>query len=119
MTLNESSSFVVSSTLSLLLFSGMQVYKVALASTQLLTIVTGFLGAILYVLLLTAVANLEKTVFGFNFQSKLGEVHQRAPARARGPPLQPKRAPPSRPYTCVWFAPSRAGHILRESLVRL
>ena len=74
MTLNEGSSFVVSSALSLLLFSGMQVYKVALASTQLLTIVTGFLGAILYVLLLTAVANLEKTVFGFNFQSKLGEV---------------------------------------------
>merc|ERR1739844_786196 len=52
----------------------MQVYKVALASTQLLTIVTGFLGAILYVLLLTAVANLEKAVFGFNFQAKLGEV---------------------------------------------
>ena len=76
MTLNESSSFVVSSALSLLLFSGMQVYKVALASTQLLTIVTGFLGAILYVLLLTAVANLEKTVFGFNFQSKLGEVNR-------------------------------------------
>ena len=39
-------------------------------------IVTGFLGAILYVLLLTAVANLEKTVFGFNFQSKLGEVNK-------------------------------------------
>ena len=74
MTLNEGSSFVVSSTLSLLLFSGMQVYKVALASSQLMTIATGFLGAILYVLLLTAVANLEKTVFGFNFQSKLGEV---------------------------------------------
>ena len=74
MTLNEGSSFVVSSTVSLLLFSGMQVYKAALASSQLLTIATGFLGALLYVFLLTAVANLEKTVFGFNFQSKLGEV---------------------------------------------
>ena len=84
MTLNEGSSFVVSSTLSLLLFSGMQVYKVALASSQLMTIATGFLGAILYVLLLTAVANLEKTVFGFNFQSKLGEVSSKPP---RPPPF--------------------------------
>ena len=33
MALNEGSSFVVSSILSLLLFSGMQVYKAALASS--------------------------------------------------------------------------------------
>merc|ERR1712176_499675 len=55
-------------------FSGMQVYKSALASTQLMTILAGFSGSLLYVFLLTAVANLEKSIFGFNFQTKLGEV---------------------------------------------
>ena len=74
MALNEGSSFVVSSIVSLLLFSGMQVYKNCLASTQLMTIVTGGMGSLLYVFLLTAVANLEKSIFGFNFQTKLGEV---------------------------------------------
>ena len=74
MALNEGSSFVVSSILSLLLFSGMQVYKNVLASSQLMTIITGFSGSLLYVFLLTAVANLEKSIFGWNFQTKLGEV---------------------------------------------
>ena len=74
MALNEGSSFVVSSIISLLLFSGMQVYKSALASTQAMTILAGFSGSLLYVFLLTAVANLEKSIFGFNFQTKLGEV---------------------------------------------
>ena len=74
MALNESSSFVVSSIVSLLLFSGMQMFKTVLASTQMMTILAGFTGSILYVFLLTAVANLEKSIFGFNFQTKLGEV---------------------------------------------
>merc|ERR1719347_2152972 len=74
MALNEGSSFVVSSIVSLLLFSGMQVGKTLLASSQMFTIVAGFLGSLLYIFLLTAVGNLEKTVFGFNFQTKLGEV---------------------------------------------
>ena len=52
----------------------MQVYKNVLASTQPLTIAAGFTGSLLYVFLLTAVANLEKSVFGWNFQTKLGEV---------------------------------------------
>merc|ERR1719343_1466962 len=74
MALNEGSSFVVSSIVSLLLFSGMQMFKTVLASTQMMTILAGFTGSILYVFLLTAVANLEKSIFGFNFQTKLGEV---------------------------------------------
>ena len=49
-------------------------YKNTLASSQLLTILAGFTGSLLYVFLLTAVGNLEKSVFGFNFQTKLGEV---------------------------------------------
>merc|ERR1712172_268566 len=59
---------------SLLIFSGMQVYKGILASSQLMTIATGFTGSLLFVFLITAVGNLEKTVFGNNFQTKLGEV---------------------------------------------
>ena len=77
MGLNEGSSFVVSSMVSLLLFSGMQVYKATLASSQMMTILAGFTGSLLYVFLLTAVANLEKSIFGFNFQAKLGEVSDR------------------------------------------
>ena len=77
MALNEGSSFVVSSILSLLLFSGMQVYKAALASSQMMTILAGFTGSLLFVFLLTALANLEKSIFGFNFQTKLGEVSVR------------------------------------------
>merc|ERR1712243_206883 len=74
MPLNEGSSFLVSSIVSLLLFSGMQVGKVFLASSQLMTIAAGFLGSLLFVFLLTAVGNLEKSVFGLNFQTNLGEV---------------------------------------------
>jgi len=74
MALTEGGSFVVSSILSLLIFSGMQVYKTFLASSQLMTILAGFSGSLLFVFLLTAVGNLEKSVFGFNFQTKLGEV---------------------------------------------
>ena len=68
-----------------------QVYKGLLASSQLMTIATGFTGSLLFVFLITAgcfavsgyfkiltscyaVGNLEKTVFGNNFQTKLGEV---------------------------------------------
>merc|ERR1712012_1123034 len=40
----------------------------------LMTIATGFTGSLLFVFLITAVGNLEKTVFGNNFQTKLGEV---------------------------------------------
>ena len=71
--LNESASFVVSSVLSVLTFSGMQMAKAILSSSPLFTIVGGFLGSILFVFLLTAVSNLEKTVFGDNFQTKLGK----------------------------------------------
>jgi len=74
MPLTEGNSFIVSSIMSLLIFSGMQVYRSLLASTQMLTIFAGFTGSLLFVFLLTAVANLEKAMFGINFQTKLGEV---------------------------------------------
>ena len=71
--LNESASFLVSTIGSILLFSGMQMGKATLTSTPAFTIIGGFAGSVLFVFLLTAVANLEKTLFGNNFQTKLGK----------------------------------------------
>jgi hypothetical protein len=48
--------------------------KNLLTSSPVMTILGGFCGSLLFVLLLTAVANLEKTVFGNHFQTKLGET---------------------------------------------
>jgi len=74
MALNEGQSFAVSTLLSLLTFTTMQVCKVTLASTQLMTILGGFTGSIFFLFMLTAVGNLEKAVFGAQFQTKLVEV---------------------------------------------
>jgi hypothetical protein len=71
--LNESASFLVSTIVSILLFSGMQMGKALLTSTPTFTIVGGFIGSILFVFLLTAISNFEKTLFGNNFQTKLAE----------------------------------------------
>ncbi|XP_012251141.2 protein KRTCAP2 homolog [Athalia rosae] len=64
-------SFVLSSILTVLLFSGMQIYKGWFSSSQLHTVFGGYLGSILFILMLTAVGNLEATLFGKSFQSKL------------------------------------------------
>jgi uncharacterized integral membrane protein len=64
-------SFFLSSTLAVLLFAGMQMYKHQLASHEWMTIFGGFLGSILFCLILTAVSNFESTMFGKNFQTQL------------------------------------------------
>jgi len=46
-------SFLLSTTLAVLLFAGMQLYKVHLASHEWSTIVGGFLGSLLFCLVLT------------------------------------------------------------------
>lgn len=74
MALTESASFIVSSVLSILTFSAMQMFKTQLASTQLMTILGGFIGSILFVFLLTAVGNLERTMFGKGFQTQIVET---------------------------------------------
>merc|ERR1711893_287539 len=71
MAMTSGVSFVLSSTFSVLLFAGMQMYRNQLASSQLLTIFGGFLGSILFIFILTAVGNLENSMFGMNFQTKL------------------------------------------------
>ncbi len=46
-------SFLLSTTLSVLLFAGMQLYRNQLAGREYMTIVGGFLGSILFILVLT------------------------------------------------------------------
>ncbi|KAK2181238.1 hypothetical protein NP493_405g03020 [Ridgeia piscesae] len=71
MAVSSSMSFLLSSTLTVLLFAGMQLYQTQLASKEWMTIVGGFLGSILFILIITAVSNFEMVVFGRNFQTKV------------------------------------------------
>ncbi|XP_054155629.1 protein KRTCAP2 homolog [Oppia nitens] len=67
-------SCVLALTLSTVLTASMQMYRQFLSSSQPMTILTGFLGSLLFLLILTAISNLEMTLFGKHFQSKLTEV---------------------------------------------
>lgn len=49
----------------------MQMYKTWLTSSQLHTILGGYIGSVLFLLILTALGNLESTIFGKAFQIKL------------------------------------------------
>ncbi|CAL7942314.1 unnamed protein product [Xylocopa violacea] len=71
MPVNSGVSFVLSSILTVLVFSGMQIYKSWLASSQIYTILAGYIGSILFMCVLTAIGNLEATIFGKSFQQKL------------------------------------------------
>ncbi|XP_012280341.1 protein KRTCAP2 homolog [Orussus abietinus] len=63
-------SFVFSSILTVLLFSGMQMYKGWLTSSQLHIVFGGYIGSLLFIFVLTALGNLEASVFGKSFQAK-------------------------------------------------
>merc|ERR1712142_129282 len=71
MAVSSYNSFILSITLTLIVFAGMQLYKVPLAATEWGTILGGFLGSQLFVFLLTAISNLEMTMFGRSFQAKI------------------------------------------------
>lgn len=71
MAVSSGMSFLLSTTLAVLLFAGMQLYKVHLASHEWTTIVGGFLGSLLFCLILTAVSNFETLMFGKGFQTRL------------------------------------------------
>ncbi|RWS31802.1 protein KRTCAP2-like protein [Leptotrombidium deliense] len=67
-------SFVVSLCTTVVLVAVMQMYKHYLGSTQWLTIVGGYLGSLVFIFLLTAISNLEMSLFGKQFQTKFVEV---------------------------------------------
>merc|ERR1712087_359794 len=71
MAVSTYNSFILSITLTMVVFAGMQLYKAPLASSEWGTILGGFLGSQLFVFLLTAVSNLEMTMFGRGFQAKI------------------------------------------------
>ncbi|XP_066582311.1 protein KRTCAP2 homolog [Prorops nasuta] len=71
MSVTSGVSFILSSILTVLLFSGMQMYKNWLISSQLRTILGGYIGSLLFIMILTAIGNLETTMFGKSFQQKL------------------------------------------------
>ncbi|XP_059487212.1 protein KRTCAP2 homolog [Neocloeon triangulifer] len=74
MAVSSGTSFALASIFSILLFSGMQMYKQWLAASQVQTIFGGYLGSVLFILSLTAIGNLEALMFGKDFQTKLPEV---------------------------------------------
>lgn len=68
---SNSSSFLFSLLVALLLFASLQVFRNQLASSQPLTIAGGFLGSLVFISLLTAVSNFEMNTFGPNFQARV------------------------------------------------
>jgi len=54
-----------------MIVASMQMYKSQLASTEIMTLVGGVLGSIVFILSLTAINNLERLMFGNSFQAKL------------------------------------------------
>ncbi|XP_069362566.1 protein KRTCAP2 homolog isoform X2 [Maniola hyperantus] len=71
---NSATSFVLSSILTLLIFSGMQMYKPLLIRSPITIIFGGYLGSVMFMFFVTAIGNLEATLFGKNFQLKLPEI---------------------------------------------
>lgn len=64
-------SALLSSVLVVFVFAGMQLYKVQLGSTQLFTILGGYLGSLVFVFLLTAISNVENHFFGEKSQAQV------------------------------------------------
>ncbi|KAJ8986215.1 hypothetical protein NQ317_009921 [Molorchus minor] len=71
MVLTTGTSLLVSSISSVLIFSGMQMFKPWFSSSQFHTILGGYLGSLFFTLFLTAIGNLENYFFGKSFQTKL------------------------------------------------
>ncbi|XP_054756155.2 keratinocyte-associated protein 2-like [Lytechinus pictus] len=71
MAVSSGVSALLSAILAVALFAGMQTYRTQLADSEWLTIFGGFLGADLFILILTCISNIETMLFGKGFQAKL------------------------------------------------
>ncbi|CAH1153424.1 unnamed protein product [Phaedon cochleariae] len=71
MAVTTGTSFILASISCVLTFSGMQMFKPWFSSSQLHTVLGGYLGSLLFVLLLTAIGNLETWLSGKSYQIKL------------------------------------------------
>ncbi|XP_072167529.1 dolichyl-diphosphooligosaccharide--protein glycosyltransferase subunit KCP2-like [Diadema setosum] len=71
MAVSSSVSGLLSAILAVVLFAGMQTYRSQLAGSEWLTILGGFLGSNLFILILTCISNIETVMFGKGFQAKL------------------------------------------------
>ena len=66
-------SCIISASLSLSLMAGMQFFRNILVVSKLSVMLTGFLGSINFLLILTAISSFEMASFGKHFQSKVLE----------------------------------------------
>ncbi|XP_018578778.1 protein KRTCAP2 homolog [Anoplophora glabripennis] len=71
MAVTTGTSFVLAAISSVLIFSGMQMFRPWFSSSQLHTLLGGYLGSLLFILCLTALGNLETCLFGKSFQVKI------------------------------------------------
>ncbi|EDO37222.1 predicted protein [Nematostella vectensis] len=71
MALPTATSFLFASTLTVLTFALMQMFKTNLGGSEWMTILGGFIGSQLFVFLLTAIGNFESMIFGRGFHTKL------------------------------------------------
>ena len=71
MAVSTQMSLLISVISTVLIFSGMQMYKHWFLSMQVNHIIGGYLGSLLFTFAFTALCNLETCVFGKGFQAKL------------------------------------------------
>jgi hypothetical protein len=64
-------SFLIATLLAVVTFATMQVYKVPLGSSQVMTIAGGFLGSVFFLFILTALGNLERVWLGKDYKTSL------------------------------------------------
>nr|XP_027194824.1 keratinocyte-associated protein 2-like [Dermatophagoides pteronyssinus] len=67
-------SCIISSSLSLVIMAAMQIFRSQLIETKLLTLFAGYLGSLIFIFILTAVNNVQMSLFGKHYQSKYTEV---------------------------------------------
>ncbi|XP_072031541.1 dolichyl-diphosphooligosaccharide--protein glycosyltransferase subunit KCP2-like [Amphiura filiformis] len=71
MAVSSTISLLLSATLAVVTFAGMQMFHTQLASTEWMTILGGFIGSLLFIFILTAMGNFLAVIFGKSYQMKI------------------------------------------------